>query len=72
MTSHYLFEPEFCNVASGWEKGIVEKNVQDRRGNSMCSGRAMGERNAGRRQKARPDPVVLTPSFRDPSFRRSS
>lgn len=31
MTSHYLFEPEFCNVASGWEKGIVEKNVLDRR-----------------------------------------
>ena len=31
MTGHYLFEPEFCNVASGWEKGIVEKNVQDRR-----------------------------------------
>jgi len=31
MTSHYLFEAEFCNVASGWEKGIVEKNVQDRR-----------------------------------------
>jgi hypothetical protein len=27
MTGHYLFEPEFCNVASGWEKGIVEKNV---------------------------------------------
>lgn len=31
MTSHYLFEADFCNVASGWEKGIVEKNVQDRR-----------------------------------------
>ena len=31
MTSHYLFEPEFCNVASGWERGIVEKNVRDRR-----------------------------------------
>lgn len=31
MCSHYLFEPDFCNVASGWEKGIVEKNVQDRR-----------------------------------------
>ena len=31
MSSHYLFEPEFCNVASGWEKGIVEKNVQDQR-----------------------------------------
>ena len=27
----YLFDPEFCNVASGWEKGIVEKNVQDSR-----------------------------------------
>ncbi len=31
MCSHYLFEPEFCNPASGWEKGRVEKNVQDRR-----------------------------------------
>lgn len=31
MAGHYLFEPEFCNVASGWEKGIVEKNVRDRR-----------------------------------------
>lgn len=31
MTSHYLFDPSFCNVASGWEKGVVEKNVQDSR-----------------------------------------
>jgi hypothetical protein len=31
MCSHYLFEPDFCNVAAGWEKGIVEKNVQDTR-----------------------------------------
>ena len=31
MTGHYLFEPEFCNVASVWEKGIVGKNVRDRR-----------------------------------------
>ena len=31
MCSHYLFEPDFCNRAAGWEKGIVEKNVQDRR-----------------------------------------
>jgi hypothetical protein len=23
MTAHYLFEPDFCNVASSWEKGIV-------------------------------------------------
>ncbi len=31
MASHYLFDTDFCNVASGWEKGIVEKNVQDSR-----------------------------------------
>lgn len=31
LTAHYLFDPDFCNVASGWEKGIVEKNVQDSR-----------------------------------------
>jgi len=31
MVSHYLFEPEFCNPASGWEKGQVEKAVQDAR-----------------------------------------
>lgn len=31
MCAHYLFDADFCNVASGWEKGVVEKNVQDRR-----------------------------------------
>jgi hypothetical protein len=31
MRAHYLFDPDFCNVAAGWEKGIVEKNVQDSR-----------------------------------------
>ena len=31
MCAHYLYEPDFCNVASGWEKGVVEKNVQDSR-----------------------------------------
>ncbi len=31
MVSHYLFDAEFCNPASGWEKGQVEKNVQDTR-----------------------------------------
>ena len=31
MSAHYLFDPEFCNVASGWEKGRVEKGVQDAR-----------------------------------------
>ncbi len=31
MVSHYVFEADFCNVASGWEKGVVEKSVQDAR-----------------------------------------
>ena len=31
MVSHYVYEADFCNVVSGWEKGIVEKNVQDAR-----------------------------------------
>ena len=31
MASHYLFETDFCNPASGWEKGQVEKTVQNAR-----------------------------------------
>ena len=31
LCAHYLFDPDFCNVASGWEQGVVEKNVQDSR-----------------------------------------
>ena len=31
MLSHYLYEAEFCNPAAGWEKGQVEKAVQDAR-----------------------------------------
>ena len=31
MASHYLFDPDFCKFASGWEKGVVKKNVQDSR-----------------------------------------
>ncbi len=31
MVSHFLFEAEFCNPASGWEKGQIEKTVQDAR-----------------------------------------
>jgi len=31
MASHYLFDTEFCNPAAGWEKGQIEKNVQDAR-----------------------------------------
>lgn len=29
MMSHQLFEAEFYNPASGWEKRHAEKNVQD-------------------------------------------
>ena len=29
MCAHSLFDADFCNVASGWEKGVVEKNMQD-------------------------------------------
>ncbi len=28
MTNHYVFAPEFCNPAAGWEKGQIEKNVR--------------------------------------------
>lgn len=31
MSSHYVFEPGFCNPAAGWEKDQVEKNVRDAR-----------------------------------------
>mgnify|MGYP001619552535 FL=1 len=31
LGSHFLFESEFCNPAAGWEKGQIEKNVQDAR-----------------------------------------
>ena len=31
LVSHYLFEASFCNPAAGWEKGQIEKNVQDAR-----------------------------------------
>ncbi len=31
MANHYVFEAAFCNPAAGWEKGQVEKNVQDAR-----------------------------------------
>ena len=31
MTGHFLYEPDFCNPAAGWEKGQVEKLVRDAR-----------------------------------------
>lgn len=36
LSSHYLFEPVMCNPASGWEKGQVEKQVQDVRNQVFC------------------------------------
>jgi len=45
MVSHFLFEAEFCNPASGWEKGQVEKNVRD----------ARLQRLRGRHHRFRPD-----------------
>jgi len=33
MCSHHLLEPVFCNPASGWEKGVVERRVQSERQN---------------------------------------
>jgi len=36
LASHYLFEPVMCNPASGWEKGQVEKQVQDVRNQVFC------------------------------------
>ncbi len=44
LCAHYLFDADFCNVASGWEKGVVEKNVQDSRRRIW---QAAGERRFG-------------------------
>ena len=63
-----LFEAEFCNPASGWEKGQVEKNVQDARHGSGNPCRAfrhwMPERLAG---AAMPGAVGQTPHGSDPA-----
>lgn len=29
LHGHYLFDPDCCTVAAGWEKGIVEKHIRD-------------------------------------------
>lgn len=57
MCGHYLFEPEFCNRAAGWEKGIVENpqrrdsllSVLLRRGLSECPGPASADLARSRR-----------------------
>ena len=58
MCAHYLFEAEFCNVASGWEKGVVEKNVQDSRRRIWIEAgkrkwRSLGELNAWLAERCR-------------------
>lgn len=45
MVGHFYFEAEFCNPASGWEKGQVEKNVRDTRGRILS--RASGFESLG-------------------------
>ena len=34
MASHYLFDPDFCNVASGWEKGSSRRTFRTAGGGS--------------------------------------
>ena len=50
LAAHCLFDPEFCNVAPGWEKGVVEKDVQDNRRRiwQEASGRQFGRGLGGR------------------------
>jgi transposase len=35
MCAHYLFDADFCNVASGWGKGVVEKNAENSHSQSV-------------------------------------
>ena len=37
MVSHYLFDADFCNPASGWEKGQVEKTCSKMRATGFGS-----------------------------------
>jgi hypothetical protein len=58
MCTHYLYDLDFCSVASGWEKGIVEKNVQGSRRRiwldaQNCMFHTIEERNAWFGQRCR-------------------
>lgn len=73
MCNHYLFDPDFCNVASGWEKGVVEKNVQDSRRRiwieaSQMIWRSFEELNAWLGKRCR----QLWQEIRHPQFRQFS
>ena len=73
MCGHYLFDADFCNVASGWEKGIVEKNVQDSRRRIWLDARnrpfgSFAELNAWLSERCR----SLWNSLRHPEFKEFS
>jgi hypothetical protein len=56
MVGHYLYEPEFCNPAAGWEKGQVEKAVLDARQGLWYDPppfKSLQELNSGSRSAAR-------------------
>ena len=78
MCAHYLFDADFCNVASGWEKGVVEKNVQDSRRRSWLDAqkRRFGsfvELNAWLGERCRAlSGEIRTPSTRTSAWRRCS
>ena len=73
MCAHYLFDADFCNVASGWEKGVVEKNVQDSRRRVFIDAReerfaSMDELNAWLGERCR----VLWSEVRHPEHKEFS
>jgi transposase len=73
MCAHYLFDADFCNVASGWEKGVVEKNVQDSRRRVWIEARtlrfgSLAELNAWLANRCR----ALWEEIRHPEYRHFS
>jgi hypothetical protein len=65
MCPHYPIDPDFCNVASDWEKGIVAKNVQDSQRRiwldaQNCMFQTFKELNAWLAQRCRALSVALT------------
>lgn len=73
MCAHYLFDADFCNVASGWEKGVVEKDVQDSRRRIWIEARtlrfgSLAELNAWLANRCR----ALWEEVRHPEHRRFS
>jgi transposase len=56
MVSHYLFEADLCNPATGWKEGQIEKNVLDSRRRvwqSVPEFKSLSELNAWLKQRCR-------------------